>query len=89
MGKNNRQPAPPGEAPQGSAEVVCVPEYQLPTAALELTLAFAADRPIPLPVPRSHQASSGCVVSRPSYASSGCCWLGGRHRALLTLSSRN
>src|SRR5215208_6362439 len=68
--------APPNEAPQGSAEVLCVPEDQLPTAAVELTLAFAAERPIPLPVSKTHQASGGCVVSRPSDASSGCCWPG-------------
>src|SRR5918994_2049824 len=59
-GKTIVSAAPPSEAPQGSVEVVCVPEDQPPTAAVELTLASAAERPIPLPVPRNHQASGGC-----------------------------
>jgi hypothetical protein len=53
MGRTVVSAAPPSEAPQGSAEVLCVPEGQLPTAAVELTLAFAAERPIPFPVSRT------------------------------------
>jgi hypothetical protein len=39
--------APPSEAPQGSAEIICVREDRLPRAAVPRTLTFAAERPIP------------------------------------------